>query len=181
MPPGVIGPRHFGAAAQRQSGGTDRNWMTILAGALFIGPLLLIAVGRVVPAMSSASLGAAYLGGFALMIWGSIGLLYVAFTESTVCGLMCMFVPFYSLYYVFTRLEDTKAFLLRWFLGWLLVFGAGLALASSSEARGPEPEALPRPMMLAGADRGISIPAAPRRPLVGAGSAGGPWRPHFIG
>lgn len=44
--------------------------------------------------IAAGSLGSAYFG---------IRILIVAFRESTACGLMCLFIPFYQLFYVISR------------------------------------------------------------------------------
>ena len=46
--------------------------------------------------------------GILIALIGSIWFLVVAFKESFGCGLLCMFVPFYSLYYTFSRWKTTK-------------------------------------------------------------------------
>jgi HEAT repeat protein len=42
----------------------------------------------------------------ALSFWAGIWLLVIAFNEDAMCGLMCLFVPFYGLYYIITRFGD---------------------------------------------------------------------------
>jgi len=43
-----------------------------------------------------------------LILWGTIWLVVVAFREQTRCGMMFLFVPLYALYYIWTRLAETK-------------------------------------------------------------------------
>lgn len=43
-----------------------------------------------------------------LIFWGTIWLVMVAFREQTRCGMMFLFVPFYPLYYIWTRMAETK-------------------------------------------------------------------------
>ena len=50
----------------------------------------------------------AVIAGSVIFIIGALWLFNTAFGESTSCGLLCMFVPFYAVYYAITRWEDTK-------------------------------------------------------------------------
>jgi hypothetical protein len=53
------------------------------------------------------SIGPLVLGWLAAMV-GGIWFLVVAFQDSALQGLLCFFVPFYSLYYLITHFDDTK-------------------------------------------------------------------------
>ena len=56
-----------------------------------------------------AIIGAVLLfGGWLLSLIGGIMILVVAFKESVGQGLLSLFIPFYVLYYVFTRWEACK-------------------------------------------------------------------------
>lgn len=43
-----------------------------------------------------------------MAVGGAFWLIGVSFTESALCGLMCLFLPFYQLYYIISRWEDVK-------------------------------------------------------------------------
>ena len=67
-------------------------------------------VGLVVPVF-----GALFAVGFLVLSYivgmiGGICLLVKAFTEEVICGILCLIVPFYGLYFLFTRWEDTAMF-----------------------------------------------------------------------
>jgi hypothetical protein len=57
------------------------------------------------------------LAGMLMMLTGGIGCLLCAFRESSICGLLYLFVPLYGLYYILSRLEDTKVYVLTWLGG----------------------------------------------------------------
>ncbi len=73
--------------------------------------------------------------GLILMGIGGIRLLIGAFQEDVVCGLLYLFVPFYSLYYLVTRWEEQKSAFLMNVCGGLLVCGASIALPAAQQAR----------------------------------------------
>src|SRR5207244_2783805 len=51
--------------------------------------------------------------------------LIIAFQEGPMCGLLCLFVPFYSLYYLITRWDETqRPFFLNLAGAFLLIAGA---------------------------------------------------------
>ncbi len=70
-----------------------------------------------------------------LIFIGGIRLLIGAFQEDVVCGLLYLFVPFYSLYYLVTRWEEQKSAFLMNVCGGLLVCGASIALPAAQQAR----------------------------------------------
>ena len=95
---------------------------------LVLGALVLVAI---VAAFTSHTGMAVVWGGvlviaFIAMAVGSIGLLIVAFQEGLMCGLMYVFLPFYGLYYVISRWEDTKRWFVLCFGGWLLMMGSAV-------------------------------------------------------
>jgi hypothetical protein len=63
------------------------------------------------------------LGGLMSMV-GGIWLLIVAFSEDTTTGLLCLFVPFYSIYFILTEFDLCKKPVMVYGLGLLLTFGA---------------------------------------------------------
>lgn len=67
--------------------------------------VLFIAVGFLVPAL----LAIPVLIGFLLVMAGGVWFLIIAFQDDVMHGLLCMFVPFYSLYYLVTNFDETKS------------------------------------------------------------------------
>lgn len=99
-------------------GGMSGFALTLLA--LGAGWLLLTVVSFLVPAVG----GAMYFLGFAIALVGGIWLLIVAFTESPLWGLGCLFVPFVSLVFALTHWEEAgRPFLIN-------LIGAGYMITS---------------------------------------------------
>jgi HEAT repeat protein len=86
-----------------------------------------------------------------LSLWGGIWLLVVAFSEDAVQGILCLFVPFYSLYYIITRFGEcyrplTVQLSSLLVIPFMIVGGVGLATskvrsggdAGDEVARAPE-------------------------------------------
>ena len=57
-----------------------------------------------------------------LVSWGWIAI--IAFRESLLCGLLFSFIPFYSVYYIFSRWEHTKEPFILHLVGWVVFFVA---------------------------------------------------------
>ena len=73
-------------------------------------------------------------GGWLASLVGGIMILVAAFRESTGQGFMSLLIPFYAIYYVFTRWEDCKTGFLINLAGVVAViagtmFGAGAVLS----------------------------------------------------
>ena len=75
------------------------------------------------------------IGGFLLAFIGGIKSLIGAFQEEVVCGLLYLFVPMYSLYYLVTRWEDQRAAFLMNVCGSLLTIGMAFSLPLVAQAR----------------------------------------------
>ena len=52
--------------------------------------------------------GIAAIGAFSLALWGVIWLLCMAFAESVIQGVLCLFVPFYSLFFSLSRWNERR-------------------------------------------------------------------------
>jgi hypothetical protein len=52
--------------------------------------------------------GIAALGAFSLALWGVIWLLCIAFAEDVIQGILCVFVPFYSLFFSLSRWNERR-------------------------------------------------------------------------
>lgn len=76
----------------------------------------------------------AFVGGILLLI-GAIMILVAAFKENTTQGLLCLFVPFYAIYYLFAKYSNpnkTAAIIL--YLGGLVILIVGYILIMSGAA-----------------------------------------------
>ncbi len=87
-------------------------WLVTLVPGIVFGPLLLIHI----------------LVGAILLFVSNIMIIYVAFNEDLACGLMLLFVPFYSLYYIITRFDEVAESLLLMAIGFGFVMGGTVAL-----------------------------------------------------
>ena len=84
--------------------GNPLLWIGIPIGiGLFVGLLSMIAVGAGVV----AGFGAVAVCGIISVCFG-LHSLVLAFKEDAVCGIMYLFVPFYSLYYLITRWDEQR-------------------------------------------------------------------------
>jgi hypothetical protein len=120
------------AGGQEQGGGfasgAASKVIMIVGGVL----ALLFVVGLASDAMKPPAGMILAMVGILMMLAGGIGCLITAFKESVACGLMYMFVPFgiYALYFVFTRLDQTKGYLALYGIGLASMFG-GVSLLPS--------------------------------------------------
>jgi hypothetical protein len=72
----------------------------------------------VFPLIALVPLGLGGLLSFAGLIW----FLIVAFQDDVLAGVLCLFVPFYSLYYFISHFDETKAPFFTQLLGTLMMF-----------------------------------------------------------
>jgi hypothetical protein len=75
--------------------------------------LLMAIVGIFVPGVSAVP---AVVGNL-MMLGGGLWLLVIAFQDEVYHGLLCLCVPFYSIFYVATHFEETKNALFLWLIG----------------------------------------------------------------
>jgi hypothetical protein len=106
------------------SGLTFSKWYLIVEAGLLV-PIALANYFLVLPAPVVGMVTYLYLLVTALSclvfsFWGWIWMVVIAFGEATRCGLMFMFLPFYSIYYIVTRYAETK--------GALSLVGAAIAV-----------------------------------------------------
>jgi hypothetical protein len=95
-------------------------------------PLLVLILGMMIPALSTVGILLATFVSVAFMLWGQIGILVVALQESSLCGLLYLFLPFYPLYYILTRFEDCAPYVIRTIAGFALMAGAIMMILSQS-------------------------------------------------
>ncbi len=89
-------------------------WATIIVSIALLGLIGFAAVSRPAAVLLLAV-------GCLLLLSGSLWLLSTPFQESFGCGMMFMFVPFYSLYYTFSRWTDTWKPFATYLTGFVLV------------------------------------------------------------
>jgi hypothetical protein len=117
-----------------------------------------------------------------LWLYAVLGMLVLPWQESAACGLMCMFVPFYALYYLITRWDTMKGPFLSGLAAYGIVMVAAIGLPAVNAARMAAQRAAAREQFAQpveavdddapavaedAADEPPAIPA-PRRPAFGA-------------
>ena len=70
-----------------------------------------------------------------LWLYAALGMLVLPFQESAACGLMCMFVPFYALYYLITRWDAMRGPFLSGLAAYGIVVVAAIGLPAVNAAR----------------------------------------------
>ncbi len=85
--------------------------------------LIIVATSFVWPVVAIIPLGLGWLLSFVGGIW----FLSIAFQESAVSGLLCLYVPYYSLFYLATHFQDTKRPFFVQLVGIVLAMGGGCA------------------------------------------------------
>jgi hypothetical protein len=115
--------------------------------------LLTVAALFIVPVVGAILAVILVIVGLLLGLVGGILSIVGAFKEDVVCGLLYLFVPFYSLYYLVTRWEQQKNAFLMNVCGSILVLGSvAFALPAVQQARNKAREA---------AGEGAAIPVPP--------------------
>jgi hypothetical protein len=109
-------------------------WIYFIALSVLIGfvvTMFMIPRDRAFYITGSIIMGFAYL----MMVYYNIRMIIAAFSESTVCGLLFLFLPFYSLYYLVSRWDRVGGFFLMQ-LGYGVVAGVGIGLIALSPMMG---------------------------------------------
>jgi hypothetical protein len=134
----------------------------------------------VIPSTGMLLLIAAGASFLVLWLYAALGMLALPWQESAACGLMCMFVPFYALYYLITRWDAMKGPFLSGLAAYGIVMVAAIGLPAVNAARMAAQRAEARDQLAQGAqaaaddepddDAADAPPAipAPRRPAIGA-------------
>jgi hypothetical protein len=121
--------------AARYGGATPTagpNWVLwVQAGAIGF-PLLLLLVGKLIPAMATVGILMATFIGMGFILWGQIGILIAASQEGSGTLLMYLFVPIYPIFFIIGHLDDIMPSLLRTVAGFALIAGAVMMIASQS-------------------------------------------------
>jgi hypothetical protein len=110
-------------------------WIYLIALSILIGfvvTMFMIPRDRAFYITGSILSGCAYL----MIVYYNIRTIIVAFSEKTVCGLLYLFMPFYSLYYLITRWERVGGFfLLQLMYGVVAGIGIGMIALSPMMAK----------------------------------------------
>jgi predicted Zn finger-like uncharacterized protein len=141
-PPKRIGPTPSGprneSSGSRWSSGRRGFWDGIP------GPMYMVMFGTVtctavlallVPSTGMLLMVAAGASFLVLWLYALLGMLVLPFQESAACGLMCMFVPFYALYYLITRWDTMRGPFLSGLAAYGIVVVAAIGLPAVDAAR----------------------------------------------
>jgi hypothetical protein len=132
---GTMYPTAATTVAARHGGATPSagpNWVFwVQAGAIGF-PLLLLLLGKLIPAMATLGILMATFIGFAFILWGQIGILIAASQEGSGTLLMYLFVPIYPIFFIIGHLDDIMPSLLRTVAGFALIAGAVMMIVSQS-------------------------------------------------
>jgi hypothetical protein len=110
-----------------------------LPGIVYLIVFAVIGVAAVLAAFSPAGvlflMGAAGVSFFVLGLYGAIGMIVIPFQESAACGLMCLFVPFYGLYYTITRWDAMRGAFLSGLAAYAGIIVAAVLLPAVNAGR----------------------------------------------
>jgi hypothetical protein len=114
-----------------------RGWIVGGVGLLVIVALVLVPQFLGILAMPLV------LAGIALTLWGALKCLASAFEEDVTCGLMWIFVPFYSVFFTLTRWDTVGRYFLTFVGGialmWTPMYGMKLITQAQQQARDYDP------------------------------------------
>jgi hypothetical protein len=149
-PPRASYPKQTRKTSSRRAtdpsiGITAAGWYFSLSVLLLIVMTIWFAVSTSQTARVRGIFGLCMIGievlGTAVVLWGGIWMLVIAFRETTGQGLLVLLVPCYSLYYTFSRWEETKgAFALQMaYVGSVILFSLiGVGVVGVSERPGTD-------------------------------------------
>jgi hypothetical protein len=112
-------------------------WIYLIGIALLIGFACMMLLLPLNKAMFGAGI-ALFVIAQLLALYSGIRILIVVFSESIVQGLLYLFVPFYALYYVFTRWDQCGAYFIMNLVAILIACAGWGALAVSSQLGSPQ-------------------------------------------
>jgi hypothetical protein len=101
-------------------------WVYFIALSILVG---FVVTMFMIPRNRAFEITGMIISGFAylMLVYYNIRMIIAAFSESTVCGLLFLFMPFYSLYYLVTRWDRIGGFFLMQLL-YGVVAGIGIGL-----------------------------------------------------
>jgi hypothetical protein len=97
--------------------------------------LLTLGLSFVWPAIAIVPIGLGWVAAIAGWIW----FLVVAFQDSALAGVLCLVVPFYSLYYLITHFDETKMPFFVYVLGFIFVLTGSCAGGFSAPGKDDVP------------------------------------------
>jgi hypothetical protein len=107
-----------------------------------VGLLVIVAL-LLVPQLFGLLVMPLVLAGIALTLWGALKCLASAFEEDVTCGLMWIFVPFYSVFFTLTRWDAVGRYFLTFVGGialmWTPMYAMKLITQAQQEARDYDP------------------------------------------
>ena len=103
-------------------------WGTLAAGVLLLG------LAFVIPAIAMIVSVLAIFLGLTCAAVGSVWLLIVVASDDIGKLLLCLFIPFYSLFYILSNFEETKRPFILYLLGILLIVGSVVVSSAGLEA-----------------------------------------------
>ncbi len=107
-----------------RTGSGDGSWGWVLGGVGVAGLFGVALIGFLFPWVMFILAFVLLFTGAAAAAVGGIGCIVKAFQEDVACGLMYLFVPFYGIYYIFTRWDDIQPF------GFCVLGGAGTEIVA---------------------------------------------------
>ena len=84
--------------------------VAIAAGSLsWLGFVMLLTLSVLPPIVSKVVGGTLAIAGLILTFYGYATAVYIAFTEDSLYGMLFLLIPFYAMYYVFSRWDEMKS------------------------------------------------------------------------
>jgi hypothetical protein len=111
-----------------------RNYLIALA-LFLIGGIVVLSIPEVAAPVYLCMVA----GGMLAMLVSGLWCLGIAFSEDILCGLLWIVVPFYNLYFIISRFQETKKPLALMLIGILLYVGSIPVLISAFSADGRPP------------------------------------------
>jgi hypothetical protein len=137
-------------------------WLIVLC--LVIGFGVMMSMLPLKKALFTAGMGLAVIAQL-VNLYAAIRLWIIAFSESVVQGLLCLFVPFYMLYYIATRWDRCSSYFMMILACIAVGFIAGLIIGiSNSMENNPNPQSFNafRGILVARSDEAWQVDLLPR-------------------
>ena len=137
LPGGRIIPPSLGSRATSRAPARDYSPANNVVFYLTVGliglPLLLIALGVLIKPLAMPAFLVTGMCALALILWGQIAILIIAFAEGAVTGLLYMFMPVYPIYFVLSRMDETGVHLGRAIAGFILMITGAYLLVPTDQ------------------------------------------------
>jgi hypothetical protein len=106
------------------------NWLLYVQLAAFGLPVLLLVLGKLIPAIGMLGVILGTFVGMAFIIWGQIGILIAASQEGSGTLLMYIFIPLYWVFFILSHFDDVSSHVIRTVGGFALIFGSVMLISS---------------------------------------------------